>query len=239
MEKKNKIVLISIIIITVLVLGGCVYSVITNKNEVNSDAVKFMNEYTELNGKINEYNGATYVNVELPESNTFKYATEEKAIELLKEKSGVIYFGFSTCPWCRSLVSTLGRVAKEENETIYYLDILNIRSSFEVKDGKLNKLKEGSKGYYELLELLDEELESFVLEDEEANKFDTGEKRLYAPTLVAFNQGKITSVHVGTVESQISGYDELTDDQIKELEDIILALINSKNEKKVCTKDKC
>lgn len=239
MEKKNKIILIAIIILTLSVIGICVYSVIKNKNIEETDAVKFRNEYMELNDKINDVNGKAYVNVNLSDTNTVKYVTEEEAVEILENGTGVIYFGFSTCPWCRNLVSTLTKVAEEEKETIYYLDVLNIRSTFALEEGKLNKTRDGSESYYKILELLDEELDAFYLVDEAGNKYDTSEKRLYAPTLVAVSKGNITSTHVGTVESHESGYDTLTEDQTKELEKIIKNLINSKEENEVCTADKC
>lgn len=238
MENKNKIILALLMILTISVVGVCIFRVLL-KNEKMTDAIKFRNEYIELNDKINENNGKNYVNVKISEDNTVKYVTEEKAVELLESGTGVIYFGFSTCPWCRSLISTLTSVAESKNETIYYLDVLNIRSTYEVKDGKLNKLKEGTKGYYKILNLLDKELEEFYLTDEDGNKYDTLEKRLYAPTLVAVKNGKVTKLHVGTVESQENGYDKLTDNQLEELESIIKDLINSKNDNIACTNEKC
>ena len=238
MNKSNKIILIVLVILTLCVVGICTYAVL-NKEEKDADAIKFLNEYSELNGKVNESNGKNYVDVSISDTNTVKYIDEEKAVELLENGTGTIYFGFSTCPWCRNLVSTLTKVAEEKNETIYYLDILDIRSSFELSEGKLNKIKEGTKEYYKILELLDKNLEEFYLTDEAGNKFDTGEKRLYAPTLVAFKEGEITDIHVGTVDSQEFGYDELTEKQIKELEKIVEKLIESKDKEDVCTKDKC
>lgn len=242
MEKKNKMTLIAIIIIaivTFVIFGIIGYSIINNKNTENADAIKFRNEYMEHNDKVIESIGKAYSNVTLSETNTVKYVSEEETVEILKEGSGVIYFGFSTCPWCRSLIPILAKVAEERNETIYYLDILNIRSTFEVEDGKLNKTREGTKGYYQILELLDKKLEQFYLTDADGKSYDTNEKRLYAPTVVAVNKGKVTSMHVGTVESQKSGFDKLTNDQVKELEDIVKKLIDSKSETEVCTKDKC
>lgn len=238
MNKSNKLILIVLVIFTLSVVGVCAYSIFSSKEKAN-DAVKFLNEYSELNGQVNEANGKNYVNVTISDTNTVKYINEEKAVSLLEDGTGIIYFGFSTCPWCRSLVSTLASVAEEKQETIYYLDILNIRSSFELTEGKINKLKEGTKGYYKILDLLDEELETFYLTDEAGNQFDTGEKRLYAPTLVAFNKGKITDIHVGTVESQENGYDELNESQIDELEKRIIKLFNSKKENEICTNEKC
>lgn len=238
MENKNKIILALLMILTISVVGVCTFRVL-NKNKEITDAIKFREEYIELNNKVNENNGKKYVEVTIDEDNTVKYATEKKIVELLENGTGVIYFGFSTCPWCRSLVSTLTDVAKSKNEIIYYLDVHNIRSTYEVKDGKLNQLKEGTSNYYKILDLLKEELEDFYLSDEEGNKYDTKEKRLYAPTLVAVKDGKVTKVHVGTIESQENGYDILNNDQLKELENIIKDLINSKNENEACTNEKC
>jgi len=238
MEKKNKIILISIILITIIVIGLCIYSVLKN-DKTESDAIKFQNEYMELNDKIIESTGKAYINVNLKETNTVKYIDETKAVEILEKGTGVIYFGFSTCPWCRNLVPILAEVAENKKETIYYLDVLNIRSSFAVKEGELNKIKDGSKGYYKILELLDKELDDFFLTDEAGNKYDTNEKRLYAPTVVAVNNGEVTGFHVGTVESHESGYNSLEEEQKDELEDILGKLIDSKNETQVCTKGKC
>ena len=80
MEKNNKIILTLIIIVSVLVLGGCVYSIM--KNDISeTDAVKFRNEYMELNDQINEVNGKSYVNVTLSDTNTFKYITEKNYLK--------------------------------------------------------------------------------------------------------------------------------------------------------------
>lgn len=238
MENRNKIILGLLIVLTIVVVSICVYFLIDSRNVDLSDSTKFRNEYMELNDKINESNGKAYPNVLISEINTVKYATENEIIELLENGTGVIYFGFSTCPWCRSLISTLTSIAENKSETIYYLDILNIRSSFEIKDGKLDKIKNGTKGYYKILELLDDVLDDFYLVDNN-NRYDTEEKRLYAPTVIAVQKGEITDIHVGTVSSQESGYDKLTNDQITELEDIIRKLIDSKNQEEKCTQEAC
>ena len=238
MKKKNKVLIICAIVIVLAIIGLCIYSFVFKDSNKNTDAIKFKNEYTELNGKVNEFNNQEYVNVSLTDDNMFKYVTEDDAIKLLEKGTGVIYFGFPGCPWCRSLLNPLAKVAKEKNETIYYLNILDLRSSFKVVDGKLTKTKDGSDSYYKLLELLDDELEQFYVEDKDGKKYDTNEKRLYAPTLVAVKDGQITSIHVGTLDSQLSGYDKLSDSQLKELESIISKLIASKNVE-VCTNDKC
>ena len=184
----------------------------------------------ELNDKINEDNGKSYPIVNISADNTVKYIKPKEVVNVLKKGSGIIYFGYNTCPWCRSLVSTLTEVAKEKKEKIYYVDIKDIRSTFTIDNGK------STKDYYNILDELDNYLEEYFLEDEDGNKYDTKEKRLYAPTIVAVSRGNITSVHIGTVSSQKSGYDKLTEEEIKELENIITDLITKKNEV-VCTKE--
>ena len=238
MEKKNKIILIAIILICILIVGFCIFAILNN-NENKSDAEKFRNEYTKLNNKTNEFNNLEYVHVSLSKSNTFKYIDEEKAVQLMKEDTGIIYFGFPECPWCRSLVTTLGSVSEKVNETIYYLNVKDIRSTYAIEDNSLKKTKEGTTGYYKILDVLDSKLEDYYLTDSEGNKFDTEEKRLYAPTLISFKDGKITDFHVGTVDSQESGYDKLNEEQLKELESIVKRVLNSTKDIEVCTEDKC
>ena len=58
-------------------------------------------------------------------------------------------------------------------------------------------------------------------------EYKTGEKRLYAPTLVAVKNGKIESFHEGTVDSQKSGFDVLTKKQEKELNKILTELVKT------------
>ncbi len=238
MENKNRIALIGIIVVTVIVFCFCVYALVTNKLEV-SDADKFRTEYMELNDKVNEAEDKPYPNTQISEENTVKYLKSKDAVKLLESGTGVIYFGYNNCPWCRSLVPTLTEVGISKKETIYYLDIKNIRSSYEVKNGKLKQTKKGSKDYLKILELLDEKLNEYYVYDEDNVAYDTKEKRLLAPTVVAVYEGEITDIHVGTVNSQNSGYDKLTTEETKELEKIIKDLIDSKNNNDYCTQDGC
>ena len=73
MENKNKIILALLIILTISVVGFCVFRVLL-KNEELTDAIKFYNEYSELNNKENKNNGKKYVRVEDQLMNhTFRY----------------------------------------------------------------------------------------------------------------------------------------------------------------------
>lgn len=238
MEKRNKIIIAILIFLTLIVIGLCLFAVKHNHIKDN-DANKFRNEYMELNDKTNEALDKLYPNVVISENNTVKYLSTSAAVEMLKTGTGLIYFGYNSCPWCRTLVTPLVEVGIEKNEPIYYVDIKDIRSNFEINDNKLTVIKKGSDDYYQILKRLDEYLEEFYLEDEEGNRYDTLEKRLYAPTLVAVNNGVITGVHEGTVDTQETGYDKLSSEQTTELKKIIADLIASRVQGNSCIKGNC
>lgn len=230
MDKQNKIFLVIITLCTLIVVGICTWSIINHEKENDktniSDAVKFKNEYEESNGKSNS-SGSIYPTVTISENNPVKYVTEAEAVDLLENGTGVIYFGFSNCPWCRNMIGPLVTAAKEANTTLYYLDIYDIRSSYEIKDNELVKTKEGTEGYYKLLNLLDSELSDYVLKDDGKKEYITGEKRLYAPTVVAVKDGEVTKLHVGTVESQTDPYTKLSDEEINKLNKLFTELIKT------------
>lgn len=205
------------------------YSLIYNNNVDNTDAIKFRNEYMELNDKLDDNSNQTYLNISISEKNTVKYLTEEEAVNLITKGTGIIYFGYPSCFLCRSLVPTLTDVALNYKETIYYVNIEDIRAEFAIEDGKLNKIKDGSKGYYEIITALDEVLNDFNLDDGNSKIFETGEKIILAPMIVAFKDGMITYYHIGTISSQLSSLEGLTKEQKTELENLIKKIINSKN----------
>ena len=95
------------------------------------------------------------------------------------------------------------------------------------ENDKVDIKEEGTTGYYKLLKLLDSVLEPYYLTNENGEKVDTQEKRLMAPTVVGFKNGIITEIHVGTVESQESGYDDLTIEEQEKLSNIFMELIRS------------
>lgn len=242
MDKKNKIILLIISIITIVVVGVCGWSIINHEKQIEEtdmkDSIKFKEEYESLNGKATANNN-TYPTVTIDENNTVKYVTEREAVELLENGTGVIYFGFKECPWCRNMISILTNVAKENETKIYYLDISNIRSKYELDENLEAKLIEkGTDNYYDILEILDNELEDFMLMTEDGKKVKTGEKRLYAPTVVAFDNGKIKKVHVGTIDTQEDPYIKLTKEEEKELNKIFTKIVKS-IEKNSCSSTGC
>ena len=77
--------------------------------------------------------------------------------------------------------------------------------------------------------MLDEYLDEYILTGKDGEEVGTGEKRIYAPTVIAVSNGEVTGIHVGSVSTQESGYDTLTDEEKEELKDIYSELIDSMN----------
>ena len=61
--------------------------------------------------------------------------------------------------------------------------------------------------------------------------YDTGVKRLYAPTVVGVKEGKVVGIHVATVESQTNPYEVLSDKQKDELKSVYKKMIEDVNKK--------
>ena len=130
--------------------------------------------------------------------------------------------------------------AKELNvDKIYYVDILDIRDTYKFSGSiEPEQTKKGTDAYYNILKILDKKLDKFYVKDEAGNMYDTGVKRLYAPTLVAVSKGNVKGFHASTVESQKDPYSALNDEQKKELKNTYKTVINSIKDLKACKDDK-
>lgn len=205
-----------LLIICIAVWSMLVY--LKNKNTTTSDAYKFRTEYAELNNQTNESNGKTYPTVELNNNNPFVYASVDDIKNLFDNGTGVIYFGFPTCPWCRNLVPILNEAVNNTSiEKVYYYNIKSIRSSISFDDNNKLVNEKGDDFYYYLLDKLDSYLTEYTIKDKNNKDYDTKEKRLYAPTVVFVKEGKIIGVHEGTIDSQEDPYVVLDDKQKDEL----------------------
>jgi len=194
------------------------------------DALKFKNEYESLNEE-----GSIEINISA--KNPIEYANYDKLLEVINNGTGIIYLGFPGCPWCRNALPVLFDVANDNNiETIYYMNILNERDSYVVEDDKLvyatddeGNEKKGTVGYLKLLEALDEHLTEYIVSFE-GEEYKTGEKRIFAPTIIFVRDGRVLGLHVSTVESQKDPKTPLTKEQYEELytiyEDYIIELQN-------------
>lgn len=234
MQKDNIILLslLGVVVLLFIICGAFAFKKEEKVFENITDASKFKMEYESLNGKINDKTNEEYKTVNISENNKFVYKTEEEIVKILESKSGLIYFGFKSCPWCRSMVEALDKASQNSKITnIYYLDIENIRDVLALdENNKVVTEKEGNTNYYKLLNLLDAYLDDYVLTGEDDVSVKTGEKRLYAPTVIAVVNGEIVGFHTKTVDSQTNPNEPLTEKQEKELEKIYTDLIGKTTE---------
>ncbi len=244
MEKNQKILLLIIVILVVIaaIIGFLVFN--EQKGHETIEPNKFKEEYESLNGVVNDKNGFTYPTVEISNENHVTYATEDDVLEILNGGTGLIYFGFPSCPWCRNAIGPLLSAVESTNlDKLYYLNSIDMRDSLSVSDeGEIIVEKEGSKNYKKILKKLDKILEEYYVEDATGAKIDTSEKRLYVPTVVAVVKGKIVDYHVDTVESHISagnGYAELTKEEKEELYGIYTDMIIKMNDTACSDKKGC
>ena len=175
-----------------------------------SMATRFKLEYESLNGQKTADN-KTYINVNIPKDNNIVYADYNKVFEIL-DGTGVIYFGFPECPWCRNAIPVLLNAAKDSGvDKIYYLDNVDDRDTKALKDGKVVTEKEGTSNYNKLLKKLGDKASVYD------GLNDDSIKRLYFPTVVFVKNGQIVDYVEGTVDSQNDPYKPLTKKQSQEL----------------------
>lgn len=186
MNKKKLMVVIDILLGAILV-GIMTFGIY---QYLKSDGEKFKAEYEALNNE--------NVNINISKNNPIKYVTLDEVFDIIQNKTGVIYFGFPGCPWCRNMISVLFEAAKNNNiDTIYYFNPRNVKKS---DNDEYNKLKE----------ILNE----YLSEDE------NGQKVLYVPDVYFIKDGKIVGHHLGTVDSQEDPTISLTEEEKNELLDI-------------------
>lgn len=221
MEKnKNKysryicIVVAFLIVVLSIIAIYIAYIKNSNENRGNSnDSIKFKQEYESLNTLKKDDGANKYVNVEIPEDNTIVYADINKVFDILESKTGIIYFGKPTCPWCRNMLPVLIEAAKSNNLNIYYYNPQEIRENNTIE-------------YQNLVEKLYDFLPvDTTTQKETDSSFDKNKKRLYMPDVYFVKNGKIVGNHMSTVESQTDPKIALNEQQKEELKKIYTDLI--------------
>lgn len=215
---KKNVIILSIIVVIALVIA-ILFFLLNNKGM--SDGERFKQEYEELND--------SHLEVNIDSDNMIKYIGLEEAIDIIKNDTGVIYFGYPSCPWCRNAVPVLlDAAASTSLDTIYYVDAYNIRDVKEIDDdGNIVTTNEGDSLYDDLLEVLDDILDPYTITDDNGEVIDLGEKRLYVPMVLFVKNGEVVSYHLSTVDSQEDPSISLNDSQRDELYNIYLDGINN------------
>ncbi len=211
---KRRSILVIIAVVILLIITGCSY----DKKEEKSDSLRFKEEYESINGEIIEGTDYKVRSLNIPEDNPIVYAEANDIISMMdNNETFVVYFGFNSCPWCRSVLPILLDVANDlKLEKIYYVDVKDIRDRLDVDEkGNVITVKEGSEGYIGLLARLDDVLEDYTLEFE-GEEVETDEKRIYAPNVVSVVNGKAKELETGISDEQDDPYMKLTDKMEKE-----------------------
>jgi thiol-disulfide isomerase/thioredoxin len=189
----------------------------------NDDAARFAHEYEVLNGRTTPDGEHVYKRVDIPPKNKFVYTDGKNAVNLLASGSGVLYMGFPECPWCRTLLPVLIAAIDESGYkgNVYYYNGLDDRDALSLSgDGAIVIEEKGEQAYHDLVNMLYDYLTPYKGLDDESIK------RIYFPTTVFFKDGTIVSVHLVTLDSQESGYDELTELQYQELKSALCVKLN-------------
>lgn len=220
----------------IFTLVGC-----SSKVEVKTDALKFKEEYEKLNGEKTSYGDYYYRSLDIESDNPIIYKGAKEILDMIdEEETFAVYFGFSSCPWCRSVISTLIEVADDlEIDTIYYVDVKDIRDIKEIdSNGNIVTTKEGTDDYYKLLDKLENVLDDYTITDKDGIEVSANEKRIYAPNIVAIVDGVATKMTTGISDLQENAYMELTDEIEEDSYNMIKSTIECiKEEKAICTND--
>ena len=232
-RSRNIVIVVIAAIVAAVLLGVGIFFIIrgsksnhdTPGEEVveQSDTEKFKQSYESLNGTIRESDGATYNTVEISSDNPIVYVDAKQALDLLKSDKAIIYIGANWCPHCRNSVPVLLDVAKQYDlGKVYYLELDDIKSQYEWRDGQAVKTQDGTEEYYALLGVLAERLNDYIIKDDAGNDQPTGEKRIYMPYVLAIKDGQVVGGFVGDVatedyEEGQTKYDPLTTAQYEKL----------------------
>lgn len=147
---------------------------------------------------------------ELTSDNVYIYKNVDEIIKILEHGTGLVYLGFPECPWCQRYVVYLNEVAKKENlEEIYYYNIKEDR-------------EKNTENYQKLVSILEENLQY----DKEGNR------RIYAPSIIAVKSGKIVGFDDETAYDT-KGYEKpdeyWTNDEVKDLKKRLTEMIKKVN----------
>ena len=244
MNKKRKRATVIAVILFMLVALEIVYifSELYIENDINNgstitDSIKFKEEYEALNG-MKDANDLQIRSILIDEDNPLIYANALDIISMIENKETfIVYFGFSNCPWCRSVAPSLIQSAKENNVAkIYYVDVSSIRDKYELdENNKAVRTVEGSEEYYKLLELLEPVLDDYAPLTYKTSKNKTKsvkikEKRIYAPNVIAVKNGEPQLKEDGLIDSLTDSRMELTDEMKCEIKEKFKCVFDTLNE---------
>lgn len=242
--KKYKNYIIGVVVVLILVSLLLLY--FNNKKEDS-----FKKTYESLNTEVVDPT-LKYRTLNLEYTSIIEETTMEEIVKKTKDKETfIVYFGFESCPWCRSIITTALEMAHEKGiKKIYYVDVrpgkdsyeTDIRDEYAIDDkGKIYLDREGTEAYHELLKLYDN-----VLKDYKRGKITSldktefkGAKRLGAPNIISVKEGIPQEMITGLSEKQEEPMQELTEELINDMKDIFSKFYDGFNSDKIVVPGVC
>ena len=190
----KKVVLLLVTAVAITTISGCS----VKKTEKVTDAEKFSDEYS------------------VSKDNPFKYIDIDQVLDIIENKSGIIFFGNPDCEWCSATATILTEALKYKNvDNAYYYNPKSIKE----KD---------TKEYKKLIDLLKDYLP----------KNENDEADPYLPDVYFIKNGKVIGHNNDTATMEGSLDEALSDKTKKELKSKYLDLISEYNIKE-CTDSSC
>lgn len=213
------------ILLCASMLTGCAAS--SAQASASAAVLTFKEVYESLNGTYNT-SGKENRTISIPEDAPFVDTQPEEVLTKAEEKETFyVVYSDALCPWCRSVMEEACKSAVQNHiDTVYAVDIWNeqgeeiFRDQYEVKEGELVKIQEGTDAYQKTLELFGNVLSDYTLKDANGTKYNVGEKRIFAPNFIYVKEGKAVSLTEGISNLQQDAREELTD-AIRQDEDTI------------------
>lgn len=207
--------------IIILLITGCAMIALaffmTKSNKVTAPTIDHFKESYESINDQDTGNGNKYRHIELNNTDIMKEISLTQLIDRINNKETfIVYFGFTKCPWCRSVLPTALNVAKEKNiSNIFYINTRpDGTSDSEIRDVYSNDGKKvilthnGTEEYHTLLDLFKDVLPDY----NNHGVVVKGVKRIGAPNFILVKEGKAIEKITGISDKQTDGYMELTDE---------------------------
>lgn len=175
--KKYIILIISICFL----LCGCEITPQIEKEEQVIDGLNFKVEYE-------NYNSTNY-QLNIDKDNNFKYI-DMNNINKVFSSNNIIFIGDPKDDKSRYTVSTLIKLKKDYNVDIYYYNYEENNPKYEITDEKLEKTKDGTELYNEMLKRLEKYITPLNIE-KDSKVYTTEEKNFSNPALVFIVNNKI------------------------------------------------
>jgi len=176
------------LIVAIIGIGLIGYAAFGMRTPSMSDGQRFKETYEALNTDSD-------IQLSLSADNPIKFIDVNQAYDIVTNGTGVIYFGFPQCPWCRTAVPVMFDAAQTTGlQTLYYFNPRDYR------DGD-------NETFAKLMEVLTPHLTT----DDDNNP------RIFVPDVFFVKDGQILSNHLGTIDSALYPLEPGVYQQLKDI----------------------